>query len=353
MSSNFDNFTDKLEGVTSLSGAGNLETFTNNWFVKKFWGFIRWCFNPVVVFITLQFIWIGMTTMWIVWFAEKNEQITKLAESFGSEYFDSRYALWMLVIGCILLGMMSFGMIVLFISNQKQGKLVRQQRSFVSSVTHELRSPLSSLQLTFETMRSRELDEETTNKLMEMAGEDIQRLSRLVNQILVSARLDRGLAGFEDKKEIFSLSEILNKVGTKLDWLDPKIPDRLSISCDDKIKIRSAPAIVTLIISNLIENAIKYSPRETPINIAVEQSKEKVNIFVKDLGFGITKPDQKQIFKMFYRGKISGKKAISGTGLGLFMVRSLTLLLGGKIEVLSEGVNQGSTFVVTLPTGTK
>jgi signal transduction histidine kinase len=325
----------------------------NSSLMKAMWSALRWAFSPIVVFVALQCTWLGITIIWIIWFVEKNEQIRKLAESFGTGYFDSKYALTTLIIGCILLGMLSIGMIVLFVSSLRQSRVIQQQRSFVSSVTHELRSPLASLQLTLETLKSREPDLQTKETMIDMSLLDIQRLSRLVNQILVSARLDRGLAGFEDKPEVFNLMDIIHKVTTRMYWLDPKLADRLTIDCSEAIRLKSAPTIVSMVLGNLLENAIKYSPKNSPIAIRVICGLGDVQIHVEDSGFGIRKSDQKQIFRMFYRGSIATANAIPGTGLGLFMVKSLTRLIGGNTEVMSGGIGQGSTFVVTLPVGSK
>jgi signal transduction histidine kinase len=310
---------------------------------------LRWAFSPLVVFVTLQVAWVAITVMWVIWFVEKNEQIRKLAEDFGAAYFDSQYALTTLVIGCVLLGMLAIGMIILFVSGLRQSRLVAQQRSFVSSVTHELRSPLSSLQLTLETLKTRKPDPGTRDRMVDMAIVDVQRLSRLVNQILVSAKLDRGLAGFEDQAEVINLAEIIGKAASRLHWLDQDLDARLRINCSDAIRINSAPSIVSLVISNLLENAIKYSPKATPIEVTVQDKKSGVEISVQDHGYGIAKSDLKRVFQMFYRGNVAKSKAIPGTGIGLFMVKSLTRLVGGNTEVRSNGLGMGTTFVVHFP----
>lgn len=151
----------------------------------------RYLMNPTAVFIALQAIWISLTILWVIWFTDETQELAKLSQKFGPDYFDETTSLIMLIVGCILLGMFAVGTIALFIFGQRQSKLIRQQRNFVSSVTHELRSPLSSLKLSLETMQKRDLSKEMNDKLLHIASSDIDRLSRLVNQILVSARLDR------------------------------------------------------------------------------------------------------------------------------------------------------------------
>jgi signal transduction histidine kinase len=315
-------------------------------FLKGFWS---WLNHPVVVFIVLQIIWTAITVLWVVWFIEESEEINRMARTFGGENFDSRYALIVLVVGCVLLGMLLVGTVTLFVSSLRQRRLIQQQKNFVSSVTHELRSPLSSLQLAFETLRYRNLDENTKQKMMDMALGDIERLSRLVSQILVSARLDRGLPGFEINHEVLSLRELLDKSVEKSLWLDPNIKERITVDCPKDLRTKSTRPILTIILSNLIENAIKYSPPGSPILIFVSCSQDELTVGVKDQGFGLDKFEQKRIFRMFYRAPLTKQKAISGTGLGLFVVKALAQVLGGKAWVQSEGRGLGSTFFVSFP----
>lgn len=106
---------------------------------------------------------------------------------------------------------------------------------------------------------------------------------------------------------------------------------------------------MSLIISNLIENAIKYSKKETPIFITATTNDQYMIFSIKDEGIGIAPNDIKKIFRMFYRSSIASTKAVPGTGLGLFIVKSLAQVLGGKVWVESEGRGFGSTFYLRLP----
>lgn len=310
---------------------------------------LKWLANPVVIFVTLQIIWLAITLMWVFWFLESIQEIAKVAEAVGSSSLDNQYALIILVVGCILLGMLLVGTVMLFVTSQKQSHLMNQQKSFLSSVTHELRSPLASLQLTFETMKFRQLDGETHKKMLGMAMEDIERLTRLVDQILVSSRLDRGIRGFSEEAEHLRLGEFIKTTSLRAQWLDPNIETRLEIICPQELEIQVPIPVMRLIISNLIENAIKYSPKDRPIKILVTSKEGMITIAVKDDGFGLSSADKKRIFRMFHRASISQKKAIPGTGLGLFIVKSLAKTLGGRAWAESPGKDQGSTFFVSFP----
>ncbi|MCB9228161.1 MAG: HAMP domain-containing histidine kinase [Deltaproteobacteria bacterium] len=317
--------------------------------MKKMAWILRFSSHPVFVFVGLQIIWLAITLMWVIWFVDSFQEITKLARIAGSSYFDNHYALMVLIIGCVLLGMLFLGTLFLFITSQRQRYLMAQQKSFVSSVTHELRSPLASLQLSFETMRSRTLDKETQNTLYQMVEEDIHRLGRLVDHILVSSRLDRGLRGFSEERESLNLREVIQQSVHSNLWLDAELYQRLDISCSEELGLTAPKPAISLILSNLLENAIKYSPSKSPIKISAIRQENIITLTIQDHGLGLGNAEKKRIFKMFHRAPVTQKKAIPGTGIGLFIVKSLVRSLGGHVRAESPGRDKGSTFIVTLP----
>ena len=320
---------------------------------KKFFDQMSWLLrlsgHPIFVFVALQIIWLAITLMWVIWFVDSLQEISKLARIAGSSYFDNHNALMVLIIGCVLLGMLFIGTLLLFIISQRQRHLMIQQKSFVSSVTHELRSPLASLQLTFETMKSRELDPQTTKTMFNMAAEDIDRLTRLVDHILVSSRLDRGISGFSEEAQSLNFKELISQTISRALWLDPELSGRLEVICPPDLEINAPKPAMSLILSNLLENAIKYSPKTGSIKIMVTRKDESITLTVKDHGFGLGGSDKKRIFRMFHRAPVTQKKAIPGTGLGLFIVKSLTKSLGGYVWAESPGRDKGTTFYVTFP----
>lgn len=315
----------------------------------RFGRHLRWMTHPVTVFVSLQVVWLAITVIWVIWFVGEQAAISQLAQSFGRQYFDSGTALATLVIGCVLLGMLLVGTIVLFVFGQRQSMAARQQRSFVSSVTHELKSPLASLQLGFETLNLRQLQPETQKRVMEMIQGDIERLRRLIDQILVAGRMDRGSGLIDEDFQTFSISDLLARIIERLSYLDPNLEKRIVRECPRDIQLNTSKSALQLILTNLIENAVKYSPRESPITVAVEQHRTEVFIFVRDQGIGLDRKDQRRIFRMFHRSEVAVKKAIPGTGLGLYIVRSIVNSLGGRVWAESAGRGQGTTFYVSLP----
>lgn len=310
---------------------------------------LRWMTHPITVFVSLQIVWLAITLIWVIWFVGLQGELADLAERFGGQHFDTRTALAILIVGCVLLGVLLVGTISLFVFGQKQSYAARQQRSFVSSVTHELKSPLASLQLAVETMNAHQLDEDTAGRMREMIQSDIERLRRLVDQILVAGRLDRGVKMFDEEPQVIPCRDLVTKIRDNLSYLDPGLAGRFAIEIPRGLMLKAPKSALTLIFNNLLENAVKYSPRQSPVRVAVRPGPIDVLISVEDQGMGLDRKDLRRIFRMFHRSEQAVKKAVPGTGLGLYIVRSVTQMLGGRVWVESEGRGLGSRFFVSLP----
>jgi signal transduction histidine kinase len=299
----------------------------------------------------MQILWTAILTLWVIWFVDRRREIEKLAALIKPSLLptDDTSVVVLVVVGVVLLSMLGAGSIVLFTWGQRQTSLIRQQRNFVSSVTHELRTPLASLHLAYETLASRHLPEETRQKLLSMSLVDIDRLVRLVNQILISSRLDRGITTFQDDVKQLNVLSTINGVIKTLTYLDERIAERVSIQIDHKLVWRGSVSAFTMVMSNLLENAIKYSPSKSEVTINVMTSPNELIVSVKDYGLGLTPSDRKRIFKMFFRSSDATGRAIPGTGLGLYIVKTTLEQLGGRISVDSPGLGEGSTFKVFFP----
>ncbi|MBP9709303.1 MAG: HAMP domain-containing histidine kinase [Oligoflexales bacterium] len=310
--------------------------------------FARIVLHPVFIFVSLQVLLISLIVLWIIWFFESQQELSKLKSALGQTFRDDDFFVVVLIIGISFLAYILIGTALLFATLIKQRRLNRQQNNFLSSVSHELRSPLASIQLSLDTITTRQLDKDTLFKLINMMQLDRQRLSKLVEQILLSARLEIGKMQLEEHQNV-NLNSYLLEVCLESSYMDSNLSKRLSIDCAKDVELVVPKIALQFIISNLIENAIKYSPPSSPIQLHAEISKRWLILTFIDQGFGIDKKDQKLVFKMFQRADSTLKKAIPGTGLGLFIVKSITKALGGKITLFSAGVNKGSTFIVNIP----
>jgi signal transduction histidine kinase len=324
---------------------------TLNHLYQLFLRSIKWLTHPIVVFVSLQIVWLAFVILWIIWFINQKETLVEVSKMVGAatDKMSGATGIMTLVVGCVLLGIILVGTIVLFVFTQIQGSLLRQQKSFVSSVTHELRSPLSSLQLSFETMQRPNLPESVRERLLGMVQNDISRLTQLVDRILISSRLDRGIIDYQSQTETIVFDDLMKKIVEQAEHLDGHLSQRLTVEAAPGLTLHTNHLALQLILGNLVENAIKYSDKGSPIVVCVEHLGDEVRFVVKDEGMGLSKRDQRKIFQMFHRSPRATKNAVPGTGLGLYIVRTMVRGLGGRVWVTSSGVRQGSTFYVSFP----
>lgn len=309
--------------------------------LRKVFKFIS---NPVFVFVAIQIVWVACTTLWVVWFINQKNLLEKASAVITTDTTNVAVSTTILILGCLLLSIVLVGTVFFFVLYQRQDTLLKQQRNFVSSVTHEFRSPLSSLKLSFDTLLTKTLTDDVRQKFVRIVHSDIDRLSMLVEKILVSGKLDKGLFDYSRIKDRFTVKEL---IGDILEKYTPDTAERITLTLDQDIAIVGPKIAYEMIVGNVIENALKYSPPGSVIDIVAQRHLfNRLSIAVRDQGYGISRKEQKKVFQMFYRGDVSEQRAIKGTGLGLFIVKSTLQKLGGKVKVERNG-QQGTTIKMT------
>jgi signal transduction histidine kinase len=305
----------------------------------------RWLYHPVTVFLSIQVLWILLMVVWIRWYVQKHAQVREMAQQLRAQVVLEGW--WIpLVEGGILLTLILAGATLIFIYWNKQHRLNQMQRNFVSNVTHELKSPVASIQLALETMALRNLPERKRREFLGMMLDDTERLTTLINRILGAARIEkqRGRYSLEPASMRRFMEEILGedrhlfeKDGHSV-ILEKGADARVAI---DRVAMR-------VVVSNLIENAARYSPRGSPIRIRLQRDLRSCRLEVVDSGEGIARKNLKNVFKMFWRGE-NHPSHKRGTGLGLYIVRHIVKDHGGRVWASSAGPGRGATFSVRLP----
>jgi len=226
-------------------------------------------------------------------------------------------------------------------------KTASLRSSFITGVTHELKTPLTSLRLLAETLRlKRARDPATADELLDAMVVESERLTRLIDNVLSFSRIERGTRTY--RKVEIDLSEavmeaierthhIIKQAGFSL--LEERSEERLQVCAD--------PEALTQALSNLLGNAVKYSGRSREIRLGVHRRGREAEIQITDRGIGISKSDQKRIFESYYRAPEAAAEA-AGAGLGLALVRHFAEAHGGRVTVASEP-GKGSTFSLWLP----
>ncbi|MDD5286504.1 MAG: HAMP domain-containing sensor histidine kinase [Desulfuromonadaceae bacterium] len=308
----------------------------------KLW---RRIFHPVMALIAIQLVWITLVIFWIYWFVGNHREFKALAENYRPELLGKGFNWPVMVQGLVMLVLILVGVYVIFVFWNRQSNLYSLQRNFISQVTHELKSPLASIQLHLETIRLRRPTEERLDSFVGTMLSDTERLHYLINNLLMAARLEQRRKSTERR-----LTDITDLIGDCVEQERLKLPQGGSISLDAEpgVKAFVDPEEMGMVLRNLFENAVLYSPGSPDISIKLTRSGNMLVISVIDHGRGIEKKDQKRIFDMFYRAQPKGDY-VRGTGLGLYIVESVIKSHAGTVQVASDGHGRGSTFTIKLP----
>jgi signal transduction histidine kinase len=309
----------------------------------KIW---RHIFHPVMALIAIQLVWITMVVFWIYWFVGKHLEFKALAENYRPELLGKGFNWPVMVEGLVMLVLILVGVYVIFVFWNRQSNLYAQQRYFISQVTHELKSPLASIRLHLETIRLRRPTEERLDSFVGTMLADTERLHYLINNLLMAARLEQRRKPGERR-----LTDISALIGDYVEQERTKLPQGGNISLDAEPGVKSIvdSEEMGMVLRNLFENAVLYSPESPDIAVKLKKSGNTLVISVMDHGRGIEKKDIKRVFGMFYRVQRKDDY-VRGTGLGLYIVESVIKSHGGTVHVTSEGVGRGSTFTIKLPT---
>lgn len=255
-----------------------------------------------------------------------------------------------LVLGIVSFALIIAGIIVYTVFLVREIRLNEQHDAFLSAVTHELKTPIASIRLYLDTLQAREVSETQRREFYRIMLADTERLQQTVEQVLKAGaarqrprlhhRAPVDLAALT--KETVETARVRHHLALDTFTVTMSVPDKGLLVEGDADELRTA-------ISNLLDNAIKYSPGQIHVSVEVAApAPDTAWVRVKDRGVGIPPGQLKRIFRRFHRIQTHGFK-VKGTGLGLFIVRSIARQHGGRVFAHSEGEGKGSTFTVELP----
>lgn len=233
------------------------------------------------------------------------------------------------------------------ISDVTRMKQLEQLRTeFVSNVTHELKTPLTAIRGSIELLKSADRDEKTRAYFYDVLDMETQRLQHLIDDMLALSQIEN--AKEDPSAKMCSVEQAVKEVVERLSETAKQNEVQLSYHVDPKAIVRFSPTRLQQMISNLVENAIKYNRKGGTVSVDGLLRRNMVVINVKDTGIGIAPEHIGRLFERFYRVDASRSREIGGTGLGLSIVKHLAVLYGGTVSVESVP-EKGSTFTVTLP----
>jgi signal transduction histidine kinase len=254
-----------------------------------------------------------------------------------------------LILGIISFALIIAGLIVYTVFLVLEIKRNEDHDSFINAVTHELKTPLASMRLYLQTLQSRDVDEDKRRQFYDIMLADADRLHRTVEQVLkagavaqkprIIARAPVDMAALA--RECVDLAAVRHHLQAGAIALQAH--DGRALVAGDAEELRT-------VVSNLLDNAVKYSGDVVRVTVSVAApAPDTVWVRVQDRGVGIPRKQLKRIFNRFYRVQTRGLKQVKGTGLGLYIVRSIARAHGGRVFAQSEGEGRGATFTLELP----
>jgi signal transduction histidine kinase len=257
----------------------------------------------------------------------------------------------MLVFGIIFFLLIIVGLVLNTTFLIREIRRNEQHDAFINAVTHELKTPLASIRLYLQTLKTRETNEQQRQEFYDVMLADNDRLLKTVEQVLRAGRT--GVRAGRLNKTNIDLSEIVGEcvdIARTRYGLDPTSLSYTQSVNGEAARVFGDADELRAAVTNLLDNAVKYSHKEVKLSVEVAAADNKqVAVRIGDRGIGIPAAQLKRIFKRFYRAPGRFMARVKGTGLGLFIVRSVVEKHGGRVFAESEGPGRGSTFTIQLP----
>ena len=311
-------------------------------------------FYLLVIYVLLQFCW------WAYMITNLNKEVHDLKlkiEVYSNKNSDDKviaqeqlnaklHKRWLMIAGegtvfALILGLGIYRTRSTF---KKEFELSKQQKNFMLSITHELKSPIAATRLQIETLIKHQLPIEKQAVVLTQALQETERLDVLVEKILLANSIES--SAYLIQKENFNLSDLCHKLIENLN-LSLLKNHHLNSQIANDIKVFGDPMAFTSIITNLLDNAAKYSPTKSKIEFILSKEKESISIIIKDQGLGISPKDELAVFNKFYRVGNEETRNTKGTGLGLYIVKNLVKMHQGSVKITANQP-KGTIFTIQL-----
>lgn len=319
--------------------------------------------------ISLFYFVFGYVVIFSIWWAyllfSKNEEAFKEKIEINTIYFENtskgqsyistasykdikekyeRQKTMILAEGTVFILLLIAGLLAVRRVLAKEIKLASLQRNFMLSITHELKSPLASIKLNMQTIKTRELDKAKVDRLLDNSDSDIIRLEALIENILLAAKLETD--SNNTIKEEINASELAEMIVHRFANNSKQIPIKADI--EESLYFETDVVGFISMLSNLFENAIKYSDPGSAIHFQIKNEENNLFIKLSDQGNGIPEQERKLVFEKFYRIGDESTRKSKGTGLGLFIVKKFIDIQKGTISIESN-IPQGVIFTIRIP----
>ncbi|PIE67377.1 MAG: two-component sensor histidine kinase [Deltaproteobacteria bacterium] len=311
---------------------------------------VKWLFHPILVFVFSVTALVASLFLYIYWYIGVSSGLRSAMQRFNLEQDQVFTAdTWVVILVLsLLIGIILLGIFIIFVFSQKTLQLYRMQNNFINNFTHELKTPVTSLQLYLQTFSKHELPRPDQVKYIQYMLADVNRLTENINRILNLARL-------ESKRYMgeFVVCDMVRTVERFLEENEHMFQGcRITFdhSETDGVYQRINRHLFEMLVMNLLTNAIKYNRDAQPrVDISLEQQYRRVLLKFTDNGIGFDRKEMKKIFRKFYQiGRLDNMTA-KGSGLGLHLAQNIARLHKGKVVAGSPGRGLGATFTLILP----
>lgn len=311
-----------------------------------------------VVYWFLLFYMVAALSWWFIALERQNKEISEIrlgelrkdepgyfAKAVQIEEAKNRKTSQYVGEGMTVLALVVVGAIFVFRATRRLIRFSEQQQNFMMAVTHELKTPIAVTRLNLETLQRRKLDEEKQQQLINNTLQETNRLNTLCNNILMAAQLEAG-TNTEAAPEI----NFTDLVEGCIDDFKNRFPGRIiKEEIDEAVYLKGEGLLLQMLVNNLVENAMKYSPAASVITVKVAEMDNEVQLSVADEGAGIPAEEKKKVFDKFYRVGNENTRIAKGTGLGLYLCSKIAERHNGSIYV-ADNHPQGSIFAVLFQT---
>lgn len=242
------------------------------------------------------------------------------------------------------------GLAIIALSLRSERELKRRQQNFLSAVTHEFKTPLSTLRLLIETAQRRELPPEKGREYLRKMEAELGRLEHTSEQVLASARLEQGPG--HPVLEEHDLNDVAaNVVARARAGLEARGAVLHFLPALEPLPVSADPDALAMVLNNLLDNAVKYSPQEVkPVTVRLQAAGDVAELHVEDEGTGLPEAERARVFERFYRAGDEMTRETKGVGLGLHLVRATTEAMNGWVRVgPNREAGRGTRFTVVLP----
>ena len=259
-------------------------------------------------------------------------------------------SLLLLVVGVVLFALIIAGIIIFNVFLVLEIRRNEDHDSFINAVTHELKTPIASIRLYLETLQSRQVTDAQRREFYDIMLADTDRLHQTVDQVLkAGVAREKSRPAVRVPVDMTALARECVELALVRHHLNAA-SIRLETRPSAPLMVSGDPEELRTMLTNVINNSVKYSTHDVQVTVSVAApSPDTVWLRVQDRGIGIPKKQLKRIFKRFYRVQMPRLKQVKGTGLGLYIVRSIARAHGGRVFAQSEGEGHGATFTMELP----